>query len=392
MVITTLTGCFDAKELDELGISLIMGIDIEDGKVLLTAEVVDPQYTTDSAGAGQGSSVKYVQGVGNNVFEAFRDITLKFDRRIYAAHNKVLIFGEELAKKGLVAHIDELFRDREQRETAYMLIAKGAKAYEVMGISSGLETMPGYYILDLINNVENNPKAIDINIINYLKHYHYEGHHPIAGVIEKKQKNDIDETSEKTGTQGYELSILGSAIFKKDNLVGYLNGNDTKSLNFLLDNVKGGIITFPAPSSSGEKVGSEEVHQNLSSVVIVRSKTKNDVEFKGDRLMLKTKINIRASLGELAGNIDVSKEGNLRRIEEACSKTIEENIKAAVKKVQKEHGIDIFGFGIVFHRKYPKQWKKIKENWDEAFVNADFQIEVDTNIIRTGLVNKPIIE
>src|SRR5699024_9410507 len=101
-------------------------------------------------------------------------------------------------------------------------------------------------------------------------------------------------------------------------------------------------------------------------------------------------INLRSSLGEILGKIDVSKEENILRIEDACSKTIEENIKASVKKVQKENGIDIFGFGIVFHRKYPEQWQEIEDNWDEIFADADFEIEVETKIIRTGLINRPV--
>ena len=391
IAIISLTGCFDANELDELGISLILGFDVVEDKLLITAEVVDPQYSSSSSDTGEGSTVKYVQGIGNTLFEAFRDITLKFDRRIYAAHNKVLIFGEELPRSGLITHIDQLFRDREQRESAFMLIAKGARAYEVMGVNSGLETVPANYILDLIKNINNNPKSIDTNIISYMQHYYHEGHHPIVGVIEKKRKNVIDKTSEDKGSEEYELSIIGSAIFRKDKLIGYLNGNDTKAVNYLLNNIENGIITFPIFNSSEEKVQSEGLPTNVSSVNVIKGKTKNDIEINGDKVILKTKINIRAALGELIAKTDVSNEEDIRRLEDACSKTVEVNIESAVKKVQQEYGTDIFGFGIAFHHKYPKQWEKIKENWDEIFKDAEFQIEVKTSIIRTGLINKPTI-
>lgn len=391
IAVISLTGCFDANELDELGISLILGFDVVEDKLLITAEVVDPQYSSSSSDTWEGSTVKYVQGIGNTVFEAFRDITLKFDRRIYAAHNKVLIFGEELARSGLITHIDQLFRDREQRESAFMLIAKGARAYEVMGVNSGLETVPANYILDLIKNINNNPKSIDTNIISYMQHYYHEGHHPIVGVIEKKRKNVIDKTSEDKGSEEYELSIIGSAIFRKDKLIGYLNGNDTKAVNYLLNNIENGIITFPIFNSSEEKVQSEGLPTNVSSVNVIKGKTKNDIEINGDKVILKTKINIRAALGELIAKTDVSNEEDIRRLEDACSKTVEVNIESAVKKVQQEYGTDIFGFGMAFHHKYPKQWEKIKENWDEIFKDAEFQIEVKTSIIRTGLINKPTI-
>lgn len=387
-----LTGCWNARELSELGISLLMAVDIEGDKILLTAEVVDPTYTQESAGAvEQGSTVKYVQGTGNNIFEAFRDITLKFDRRIFASHNKILIFGEELAKKGLIRHIDELFRDREQRETAYILIAKGGKAYEVMGINSGLDQIPANYIVELVENIKENPKTVDINMIEYLKHYYHDGHQPIAGVIEKRERRTINQTVEKTGTQDQELSIIGSAVFDEDVLVGYLNGNDTKALNFVINRITGGPVTFPTPTPLvGKGMGPKPIHKNLSTMVIIKSKTKNDIEIKDGNIILKTKVKLRGNLSEIVGNIDVSKEENLKEMEKACSKAVEEGIKNAVVKVQEEFGLDLFGYGLVFHRKYPEEWKNIKDNWDEIFSEADVEVEVETHMIRAGLINTPV--
>ena len=385
ILILFLTGCWDSKELNKLGISLIMGYDVENGKVLLTVGFINPASTQEGDMEGN-LSVKYAQGTGNTILEAFRDITLKFDRRVFASHNKVIIFGEDFAKQGLVGHIDELMRDREQRETSYILIAKGAKAYDVMGVNPGLEQIPANYVLELIKNTNSNPKAMSVNFIEYIKHYYHNGHHPMTGIVEKREKEIINKSPDIGATSEYELSIIGSAVFDRDKLVGYLNGNDTKALNFFLDKIKGGVITFHTPVSPETESSSDE----LSSVYIIKNKTKNDIEILDGRIILKTKVKLTSSMGEVIGNIDISKEENIKKMEEACSKAIEEALEAAVKKVQKEYKLDIFGFGIVFHRKYPSQWKNIESNWDEIFSEAEFQIEVDTNIIRIGLINTPI--
>ncbi|NLW21651.1 MAG: Ger(x)C family spore germination protein [Tissierellia bacterium] len=387
-----LTGCQDAREVQELGITLLIGIDIEDDKLVLTGEVVDPAFTQPGKGdTSQNNIVKYVQGTGNNIYEALRDLVLKFDRLLFGYHNKVIIIGEEVAKRGIVGYIDQLFRSREIRETSYMLVAKGGKAYEVMGINSGLEGIPAMHILKLIQNAKDNPKAVDMNMVNFLRHYYHEGHQTILGVMEKKKKRRINKGSQTEGTEDLELSILGSAIFNKDVLAGYLNGNDTKAVNYVMNNARGGTITFITPlPDKGERLETGTGHNNLSSLVVINNKSKNDVEIKGDKVLLKTKIRVRGFLEEVVGNIDIAKRENLRKMEEACSKAVEEGIKSTVRKVQREYKLDVFGFGLAFNKKYPQEWKKVKDNWDEIFAEADFEIEVETNIIRTGIINTPI--
>lgn len=53
-----LTGCWNARELNELGLTLVVGLDLVDDKVLITAEVVNPTYSQQSnTTTGQSSHV-----------------------------------------------------------------------------------------------------------------------------------------------------------------------------------------------------------------------------------------------------------------------------------------------------------------------------------------------
>ncbi len=390
VLIFSLTACWNARELNTVGISLAMGLDIEGDKILVTFEIVNPSYTQKNHGGGDVGPVKYVQGIGNTIFEAFRDVSLKFDRRILISHNKLIILGEDFARRGLINQTDQLFRNRELRETAYMLIAKGAKAYEVMGINNGLEDLPGNYILNLIRNKRDNPKTVDVRIMNYLRDYYLEGIHTVAGVVEMIDRTQIDETGKDMGTKDKELTVIGAAVFKDDILVAYISGNDTKALNYIKNNVKKGLITFPTPKDIVRNRKSNLKDKHLSSVLTIKVKTKNDVEIKDEGISLKSKVKIRGTIGEVIGDIDVYNEEEFKLLEEACSNTVKEAIKHTVEKVQREIGLDIFGFGLIFQRKYPDEFKKIKDNWDEIFSHADYQIEVETNLIRTGLIDTPI--
>ncbi len=402
VIAVALTGCWNAMELNTLGINLVLGLDFENGKVIVTAEIIEPVPAKEKSAMERGSAVTYVQGIGDNIFDAFRNITLKFDRKLYIAHNKIIIFGEGFVEGESANDIDMLVRDHELRETTYFLIAKEAKAYEVMGIAAGLEEIPGNYILKLINNFKYNPKAVNVNLAEYLRHFYDMGRQPVLGIIEKKEKKQINKLKKSSKDKEYELSVIGAAAFNKHRLVGYLNGTETKAFNFIMGEVKTGIVTFPTPNESVDEISTPTLVMesdidsqrpskiSMSTIDIIKLKSKRDVEIIDGNIVLKVDIRLRGSLEEFIGNMDISSDIEMKEIEKACSQEIKNKLMNTLIKVQKEFETDIFGFGNIFHRKYPKEWHEIKDNWNEIFSKSDLQVEVKTNVIRTGLINEPI--
>lgn len=397
-----LTGCWNAMELNALGITLVLGLDFENDKVIVTAEIIEPVPAKEKSVLGKGSAVTYVQGIGDNIFDAFRDITLKFDRRLYISHNKIIIFGEGFLKGESANDIDILVRDHELRETVYFLIAKDAKAYEVMGVAAGLEEIPGNYILKLVENFRYNPKTVNVNLAEYLRHFYDMGRQPVLGIIERKEKKQINKLEKFSKDSEYELSVIGAAVFNKQRLIGYLDGIETKAYNIIMGNIKTGIVTFPTPIATIDGISTPTVamesdigHQSsskirMSTIDIIKLKSKRDVEIVDGNILLKVDIRLRGSLEEFVGNMDISNERNMKEIEKACSQEIKNKLEDTLLKVQKEFETDIFGFGSVFHRKHPEEWHEIKDNWNEIFSKSDIKVEAKTNVIRTGLINVPI--
>lgn len=296
--------------------------------------------------------------------------------------------------------MDFLQRDHECRETAYLLVSKGSKAYEVMGISSGAEDLQGIYIGDMMKNSKNTSKAIAVNISEYFRNYYDAGIQPVLGIVEKKEKKH-EKDMELKNKDKYEISVEGSAMFNREKLVGYLNGEETRGYNFVRDKVDNATIEFstvsldidsisvPTPKAGGTIDNKDSQIKEYTVVEIIKSKTKNEVEIQDGKIVLKTNVKIRGTIGEELGNIDTSQEKVADAIEEACSKEIKRQIEKAILKAQKEYKVDIFGYGTLFHIKYPKEWEKIKDNWNDMFSEAEFKVDVNTEIIRTGLVNTP---
>ena len=63
-----------------------------------------------------------------------------------------------------------------------------------------------------------------------------------------------------------------------------------------------------------------------------------------------------------------------------------------VKRVQEEFKVDIFGFGVEFHKNIQINGKRLEMTGIKSFLSAEFQINVNTKIIRTGLINTPYLK
>ena len=50
------------------------------------------------------------------------------------------------------------------------------------------------------------------------------------------------------------------------------------------------------------------------------------------------------------------------------------------EKLQQEYQTDVAGFGNKLRIKYPKEWEKIKKDWDKIFSEAAIKCEVSITI------------
>ena len=76
-------------------------------------------------------------------------------------------------------------------------------------------------------------------------------------------------------------------------------------------------------------------------------------------------------------------------MQEESAAVIGNHIRRSLRKSQ-EWGADIFGIGREIHRRFPKEWKRIKADWDDIYRDLEVQIMVENKIVITGLVDRPL--
>lgn len=143
VLLPLLTGCWDRHELNELGIMLGLGVDKEGDRIRVSAQVVVPNEISSKSAGGKGTPVTQYQATGKSLFEAIQSLTETSPRRIFMAHVRVLIFGEEYARKeGIYDVMEALMREPSVRPDYYVMVARNTKASEVLDLLTPLDNIP----------------------------------------------------------------------------------------------------------------------------------------------------------------------------------------------------------------------------------------------------------
>ncbi len=65
---------------------------------------------------------------------------------------------------------------------------------------------------------------------------------------------------------------------------------------------------------------------SMSTIDIIKLKSKRDVEIIDGNIVLKVDIRLRGSLEEFIGNMDISSDIEMKEIEKACSQEIKKQV------------------------------------------------------------------
>src|SRR3569832_2277998 len=123
------TGCWNRIELNELGFTSATGIDWDGIQWVITYQVVIPASISAGVGTVGGglskSPVIVYSTKGKTIREAMMHSYSESPRKLFFAHNRVVILSEDVARRGFEELIDVYFRNAGRRETVSMLVTPG---------------------------------------------------------------------------------------------------------------------------------------------------------------------------------------------------------------------------------------------------------------------------
>jgi spore germination protein KC len=359
LLFSLLSGCYDRRELDTLGIVVGTAIDKaeRDGETKLTLQIANvsgPQSdkAKPSKGTGMGSQSHInITGTGKSIDQIIRNTVHRISRRAYMPHNQVIVFGEDFAKEGVRDSLDFFARAPEARMTLNIFVAKGMAA-DILAVEPEFGHMSGSELVKTLKQQVVTSEAPIVTEFEFIKTILSSTTAPVAPLVYA-----VESDGKK------ELYVGGCAVFKGQKMVGELNEKETRGLLWVTGKVKAGIQNV-------------EVLGVRTSMEIRRAKSKIKPELSEDgAIRMKIRVESLVGLGDQTGDINVvAPENNMILLSETERFTKNE-IQSALKK-SKELNADIFGFGEYISRKYPAEWKTLEGKWDELYR----KIEVDLDI------------
>jgi spore germination protein KC len=254
----------------------------------------------------------------------------------------------------------------------HILISEEASAKEIFSGQGTTEEIKSFVLDDMIKNQESLSKAPIIDILQFDNDLQAEGVSAIAPVIKLKE---VDRKMVP--------HIMGTAVFKLDKFVGFLNGEETKYLMFIKNKVKGGVLT--------EGPQENDITTPVS-LEIFNSKTQVKPVVNGKAIKINLNVDTTVAIDEIGGTENLIDDEGLIRLEQSAEKTLKKQIESLIKKVQSEYGVDIFGFGAKLREDKNKVWNDVSGNWEEIFKNLEVDVTTKVHIRNSAVLSKPLEE
>ncbi|WP_342046340.1 Ger(x)C family spore germination protein [Bacillus sp. OTU530] len=380
-----LTGCWSRVELNELAVTVAMGLDKKGNKVLISQQIVNPGAIAAKGGAASSDApVTLFKETGNGIQAADRKMITSSTRKIYTGQLQMLIISEELAKEGLSDVLDHISRDHQYRRDFFVVIARGTKAEDILKVYTVIDRIPAN---KMQRSLDNSSKAwgttVSVRMDQFMSDIISNGKEAVLTGIKVQGNRNLGETT-KNGQQidpSAKLQYNGLAVFKKDRLVGWLNEEESKGYNYTQGKISSTSVVFPC--SRGKK--------NINVEVL---RTQEETQFKkiNDTPQINIKISLEGNVADAQCAIDLSKPETITQLEKLTEKTIKRTIAAALKAAQKKYKSDIFGFRDVVNRTNPKYLEKVQKDWDQEFPDLQVNVAVKADIRRVFVTKKSFRE
>ena len=385
-----LNGCVGQKELNNLGIVNLMGIDlINNGKYKISLHIIKPstgQGGQPASAPGPGSAIWIGEAKGNTIQEAVRNIRKKTSWILTWSHCDIIIVGKDLCKRGLGPVVDYLARDMEIRLTSNLLTTTG-KAWHILRHSSEEKKEPVSDQIDgLINNIQDWSMAYNLNLKETLARLVSKKQELVIGKLNLTAAGPVKKgqelLSQKSSQEALKLvlEMKGATIFQKDKWIGVLNETETRGFMRLLNQIK--IHTMNIKLDNSNSLISLDTYKTNTKIKWMEQKALDQVNIK---------VQESCKITEQNSGLDLTDPELIEKIENNKEKAVKNETRRVLSKIQ-QLNTDILGLKDIMDKQNSDLFKKINNKNESIITNLKFNIIVNSIITQPGKIRKSILK
>ena len=352
-----LSGCYNMRPQEDLGIIIGLGYDIENQGI--GYKYKDTSETFIFKGERKIEH-EVLSGRSKSIYSTENELQMKFNKKWITGTELVYLIGEKRARYGIKDIIDGQIRDPMRREIAAIAVS-GEPAEDVYRMNPTSASTIAEQIRGILNFIYmDNFFPINNEVSEVLKMYYQEGRKIVMPYMEVKEER---------------FQVSGLALFKEDKMIKKVLLDEARLINILRNNDGIGYLAINTPTNN-------EYYEAYF-------KNKNKVKVKVSKEDNKLKYDVFVTLiGELkVDTVDkklITKK-EVEHIEKVFAEDMKIRLNGEVEKMQKEYHTDWIDLGKYAVAKYGRQGNY---DSDETFCNAVINVHVNTKISSTGQKKK----
>lgn len=359
------TGCWNAREIDELAFVLSIGLDKDDYGFKVTAQIASPETYSNAPSGTDTKPFWMVSSTGKTIFEAIRNMASISSRRIFWSHIKVILISEELASSNTLQIFDFFSRNPELRLRTLIAITPGeaGKLLEVMPV---MEKDPAISLERIIQNKNLTGKSYSIMLKDFLEDYLNPNISPVTSriILDKSKSKPVLKTS-------------GAYVFDMYKRPVPLSEEDTRGFLWIKNKMNDSIMVVNCP------------YDNMPATLeIKKAKSSFESYLDNDIPHFVINVNVTAILTEQSCLTDFNNMHELKDLEMALEDAIRKDIQSTITTA-KDLQVDFLNLSSILHRQHKQEWHQISSNWNNLFKDTEVDIIVQVDIPHISLA-KPL--
>lgn len=393
------SGCFDREELEQQAFVTSLGVDSAPGGLMdCTFQIAVPKAASGGSG-GAGGGTQPLAGKGpitvrsKTVMDALALGNVGVERTLTLTHLNSVVFGESLARDGLLSTVRPMVRYREFRRTMYVKVAKG-KARDVMANDKPMLETTNTRVPDGEQLVGKTTGVAPVSTRLQDLAIAWESPHqaailPVYAVNEGVKDDPKGEAGingditykpgEIARSGGNPVEYIGGAVLDGDKLVGYLDGQQVMALRFLRGTLNRVRMDVPDPTDKTKFI-------SLS----VRRERKPSYQIQLTQPMkISITIPLDADLIGIGSSTNLTLPGPQANLENAVDEHIANMASALVDEWAKK-GLDIIPISTHIRSKFETDAQFANFPWQSRLKHADIKVQVHVHIRRFGLQTAPM--